>query len=118
MCLSLRARKKIFRLLLEEFSRTIGKRMTRTSGNFDEAGFMLEVSFDGAILSLASQLEEGTLQPSLAPAFSPAMASMAYQEIRDSLRQLYVDDPRPWPNRIFRWCTQRLKIDPVNPSNN
>jgi len=24
------------------------------------------------------------------------MASTSYQEIRDSLRQLYLDDPRPW----------------------
>jgi len=24
------------------------------------------------------------------------MASTFYQEIRDSLRQLYLDDPRPW----------------------
>ena len=24
------------------------------------------------------------------------MASMSYQEIKDSLRQLYLEDPRPW----------------------
>jgi PP-loop superfamily ATP-utilizing enzyme len=24
------------------------------------------------------------------------MASTSYQEIRDSMRQLYLDDPRPW----------------------
>jgi DNA sulfur modification protein DndC len=33
----------------------------------------------------------------------------AFQDISHSLRQLY-----PPPNRTFRWCTQRMKIDPVN----
>jgi DNA sulfur modification protein DndC len=33
----------------------------------------------------------------------------AFQDISQSLRQLY-----PPPNRTFRWCTQRMKIDPVN----
>jgi len=33
----------------------------------------------------------------------------AFQDISHSLRRLY-----PPPNRTFRWCTQRMKIDPVN----
>ena len=61
-----------------------------------------------------------------------------FQEIKASLQQLYLEDERPWlvgfsggkdstmlashiigrgyppPNRTFRWCTQRMKIDPVS----
>src|SRR6266540_3572579 len=42
---------------------------------------------EGAIPAFAIAARSATLPP---------MASTSYQEIRDSLRQLYVDDPRPW----------------------
>ena len=65
-----------------------------------------------------------------------------FHEIKAPLRRLYLEDGRPWlvgfsgakdstmieesfwvniigrgyppPNRTFRWCTQRMKIDPVS----
>jgi 3'-phosphoadenosine 5'-phosphosulfate sulfotransferase (PAPS reductase)/FAD synthetase len=58
------------------------------------------------------------------------MSNKVFSEIKQNLKQLYLEDPRPsavesfWvnvigrgyppPNRVFRWCTSRLKIDPMS----